>query len=141
MKMNNYDYVYDFKEELAIVERNSKYGVIDIKGEEILPLIYDFVFYFNKNYYFAVIKDKNYLINKTTLKLLNVNYKVHKNIGSKRDNLMVYYTDDYSIVLFKTGCFEGNLEEFKEAVIRTHNNSKNMKYYNEYMDIIKEYER
>jgi hypothetical protein len=37
----NYDNIEQFKEELAIVRLNSKYGFIDKKGNEVIPPIYD----------------------------------------------------------------------------------------------------
>lgn len=43
--MNNwkddFDYVYDFEEGLALVVKDGKYGFVNKKGDIVIPLIYD----------------------------------------------------------------------------------------------------
>jgi hypothetical protein len=41
-----YDWVRDFREGRAIVQRNGMYGVIDLDGNEVVPLKYDWIEWF-----------------------------------------------------------------------------------------------
>ncbi|MCC5923098.1 MAG: WG repeat-containing protein [Crocinitomicaceae bacterium] len=46
-----YDYAYSFENGLAIVQRDQKMGVINLKGEELIPLSYDLIQVFDDNYF------------------------------------------------------------------------------------------
>ena len=136
-----YDWVYSFYEGFAMVKLNNKWGFINQEGKEVIPCKYDDTHSFNENYYIGKINNKYFLIDKNNYNTIECTYKLYENIGSRDDDLEVFYTNDYNIILFNTGCFRGDLQEFKEAEEDTHNNEDNMKYYNEYMDVIKEYEK
>ena len=45
-----YDYISDYSEDLAIVRLNNKYGVIDRKGREIVPTIYEYITDYRKGW-------------------------------------------------------------------------------------------
>ena len=49
-------------------------------------------------------------------------------IGSRNDNLQVFITNKQ--VVIKTGCFSGNIEEFKAAVNKHHDSNEHAKHYN-----------
>jgi len=49
-------------------------------------------------------------------------------IGSRNDYLQIFITDKQKLV--KTGCFSGLIEEFKQAVNKTHSENEHAKHYN-----------
>ena len=53
-----------------------------------------------------------------------------KKIGSRNDNTIFYY-DGNSKVQVVCGCFHGDLEQFKQAVLKTH--ADNDVYKNQYL--------
>ena len=54
-----YDWVRPFSEGLAQVEKNNKFGFIDMTGKEVIPLIYDQASFFSEGVAF-VLKDGKY---------------------------------------------------------------------------------
>ena len=62
MKSKIYDYIYYYPSSYLVMEKNSKYGYINLDGEEKVPCIYDNASE-EKNGVAVVVKDKNeYLI-------------------------------------------------------------------------------
>jgi len=58
-----YDWKNEYYEGLASVSLNGKYGFIDKTGKEVIPLIYDKVWHFEKNRAWVKIGDKYGFIN------------------------------------------------------------------------------
>ena len=48
--MNNYDFVGEFNQGVAIVIKDNLYGAVTIGGYEIIPPIYDYISPFNDGY-------------------------------------------------------------------------------------------
>ena len=77
----------------------------------------------------------NYCYNCDNFKINPQIYKT-KRIGSRKSQTIFYYgkTDKGMEVQVVCGCFKGNLEEFKNAVLETHKN--NDKYLEQYLSEI-----
>lgn len=58
LALGSYDFMYDFKNGMAAVRKNKKYGYIDTKGKEIIPCIYDRTDGFNSKVAFTVLNKK-----------------------------------------------------------------------------------
>lgn len=54
--MNNYDFVGEFNQGVAIVIKDNLYGAVTIGGYEIIPPIYDYISPFNDGYAEAIQK-------------------------------------------------------------------------------------
>ena len=68
--MKEYDYIYDFNEELARVKLNDKFGFINKEGKEVIPLIYDYAFNFHEGLAFIQLDNKMGLINKEGIEVI-----------------------------------------------------------------------
>ena len=83
------------EEEYIVVEKNSKYGFINEKGEEKIPCYYDGVSYFysadihHKKCYFALVKQQSeyYMISKN-------NQKIHLNDNEYFKNIIDYVENE-----------------------------------------------
>lgn len=60
-----YDNIADFKENLAVVEANKKYGFVDDKGKEIVPPVYDYAASFYEGLAYVKLNNKYGYIDKT----------------------------------------------------------------------------
>lgn len=137
--MKKYNDCSKFKERFAIAELNNKYGFINDKGKEITEIKYDESYDFNDG--FVMVKlDNEYKFIDTKGKEIECIKDIITNIGSRDATLSIYHDIDNSIVYFETGCFLGNLNDFKQDVEKTHNNKDNKKYYDQYMEVINKYE-
>lgn len=72
--MKKYDYVGVFKEGLARVELDKKFGFINENGEEITELKYDYVWNFQEGFAIARFQDKYCFINKDGKEVISPKY-------------------------------------------------------------------
>ena len=63
-KENEYDKVWGFREGMAVVKRNGKYGYINKNKEEIVPCIYDDAYMFDGGFGEVYIGEKRGYVNK-----------------------------------------------------------------------------
>lgn len=102
-----YDYVYDFHDGFARVMKDNKCGVVDTKGNEIVPCVYDWIFFEEFSYesdaknihciipsnLFITFKDGKYgFVDKTGKELTECKY-----------DYMYYYHSDKMIKVCKDG--------------------------------------
>lgn len=65
LALGSYDFMFHFKNGLAAVEKNNKYGYINTKGKEIIPCIYDRSDGFNSKLAFTLLNGKEGFIDQT----------------------------------------------------------------------------
>lgn len=111
---------------------------MDKKLINLLKEKYDYYSDFKEGYAMVKLDGKWGFIDTTGKEFKTTECKTIHKIGSRGDDLFIYIVKDIDKVYFRTGCFFGDLNTFKEAVENTHKN--NEKYYNEYIEIIKQYE-
>ncbi|MCH8903667.1 MAG: WG repeat-containing protein [Bacteroidetes bacterium] len=91
-----YDYVHPFHDGLARVEKDEKYGFIDKKGIEVIPLIYEATFEFLMGGYAVVMNDnmKWGIVDKANKQVFPFEYEtilpVHYSQG-----LFIIFNDDH----------------------------------------------
>lgn len=103
---NNYDRIYDFKDNLALIKKNNKYGYIDRKGNFIVEPIYDNALSFNEGLA-CIKKDNKYGYIDTSGKIISSNFRKFEYVSSITnidiDKIVGYYaafiTDNKVVVL------------------------------------------
>ncbi len=96
---NNFDEVWTFKEGLAVVRKNNKWGYVDNTGSIKIPLIYDKAHGFINGVAWVVKNGKNSYINKNGVCIKNCNESI---ISTKTTNTyetnITSWQQDYDIV-------------------------------------------
>ncbi|MBT4728210.1 MAG: WG repeat-containing protein, partial [Bacteroidetes bacterium] len=109
-----YDDAYPFINGLAKVIKEDKYGFINVKGEEVIPLEYDFVEDFHQG--LAVVKKDEYfgLIDSTNRLVLDLSYE---SIGDECEGLrMVMKNNKYGFIDHQANIVIPMLYQYKPDV-------------------------
>ena len=69
-----YDYVGSFREDLAVVMRNGKYGYIDRKGKLVIPLRYDYAYSFSEGLARVYLHEQCGFIDKSGFQVIPFKY-------------------------------------------------------------------
>ena len=62
-------YKFNTTSEFIKVEENDKWGVIDLEGNEIIPIIYDFMYEFKDGFFEVKLNDEYFWINQDGIKV------------------------------------------------------------------------
>lgn len=106
--MEKYDYIYYWGIKRFIVKRNNKFGVIDHKGQVVVPLVYDKLISQNGDY--SVYKDNKWgVLNLEGKVVLPIQFEGFEFYGQAiyvtQQGLIGVYTDKYKLIAkpqFKT---------------------------------------
>lgn len=71
--------------ELAIVQKDKKIGIVNLKNEIILDFLYDAIYYYNNNCFLALKENKYYLIKNNISEEIDINWA-----GIQKDNIIFY---------------------------------------------------
>ena len=70
-----YDIVDDFREGLALVRLNDKYGFVDKTGKEVIPLKYEYAYSFREGLALVKLNDKYGFVDKTGKEVIPLKYE------------------------------------------------------------------
>lgn len=110
INLAKYDKVYSFSEGLSCVMSQGKYGFIDLNGNEVIPLVFDYVigfyeFRFNSNGIVGVALDDKYgIIDRTGKYVHQPNYDLLRyNWSNPEDPYITLYKEGRQIFLNEKG--------------------------------------
>lgn len=111
-----YEYTYDFDENnLAVVMKNNKYGLINKMGEEIFPVKYQNIDYKGQGNYFVGVSDEKYLATYQNAQI-NLNNPVEYNDMGYFFNDLAYVIKDDKLGYIKA---DGSIKiDFKFEVTK-----------------------
>lgn len=93
--MNNYDFVGEFNQGVAIVIKDNLYGAVTIGGYEIIPPIYDYISPFNDGYAEAIQKGECKTLDLSGKEFKNTVPEQKKDI---KDNSLFATTEKYDSI-------------------------------------------
>jgi len=93
--MNNYDFVGEFNQGVAIVIKDNLYGAVTIGGYEIIPPIYDYISPFNDGYAEAIQKGECKTLDLSGKEFKNTVPELKKDI---KDNSLFATTEKYDSI-------------------------------------------
>ena len=85
-----YDKIYDFRNDLAIVIKDNQYGVINKEGDVIISLEYDEIVSHDYNFHFRVSKEFNYSYFDETGQVMTIR-EYCESIGLGEDAYIVFF--------------------------------------------------
>lgn|SRR5574344_930537 len=98
-----FDQVYKFKNDYAIVEKNGKQGLINVHGDIIVPMKYDWIDYFDQLYpgmAKVMVGNKYGLVGKDGKEIVK---PIYDDIGTFQDNLAPVKKDGKDFYIDKKG--------------------------------------
>lgn len=98
----SYNYLGRFKDGLALIEQNNKWGFINNEGKQILPIKYDKAYAF-QNGFADVTYNKDYFIIDTAGKALFESDKIRYMKSAINDLFIVKHINDSTYILNKDG--------------------------------------
>ena len=102
-----YDFIYPFQEGFSIVRHKNTYGVVNLKGELIIPLIYNSIINFSEGHFLAVLNNKYGIID-TEGKI--VIPPIYNNLSKVKDGLILFAEEEEEEDLYKEIAVNANIK-------------------------------